>query len=221
VFLCIAIFWLIYDQNADTWIYFANRHTDLQMFPATQVGGHNFSGLIGANQMQAMNPLFIVILTPIFNWIWLRAKRMRGGREVPDTQKMLVGFFIVIVTSVIMVAAAFRAGASTQVTIWWVILATFVITLAELCISPVGLEFAYKQAAPGTKSTVTAAFHLMVFLGDFLGLGLAPFYENGLTPAAYFAILAVLMTATAFIFIPIARRFAREDGARSALGVRS
>jgi dipeptide/tripeptide permease len=38
------------------------------------------------------------------------------------------------------------------------IILTFVITLAELCISPVGLEFAYRQAAPGTKSVVTAAF---------------------------------------------------------------
>lgn len=214
VFLCIAIFWLIYDQNADTWIYFANHHTDLRMFPKVHLTEHyGLSGILGANQMQAMNPLFIIILTPIFNWIWNKAKEMRGGREVADTHKMLVGFLIVIATSAIMVIAAFRAGADTHVTIWWVILATFVITLAELCISPVGLEFAYKQAAPGTKSTVTAAFHLMVFVGDFIGLGLAPFYEKELKPPAYFAILAVLMTITSIIFIPIARRFAREEAA--------
>ena len=51
VFGAIAIFWLIYDQNADTWIYFAQSHTDLQLF-----GGVNMS----ANQMQALNPVFIV-----------------------------------------------------------------------------------------------------------------------------------------------------------------
>jgi len=217
VFIAIAIFWLIYDQNADTWIYFANHHTDLRMFPPTRITEHrSLSGIMTANQMQAMNPLFIIVLTPIFNWIWSAAKRMRGGRDVADTHKMLVGFIIVIATSAIMVAAAALAGESTHVTIWWVILATFVITLAELCISPVGLEFAYKQAAPGTKGVVTAAFHLMVFIGDFIGLGLAPFYEKELKPTAYFGILAVMMTFTSIAFVPIAQRFIREEKARAA-----
>jgi POT family proton-dependent oligopeptide transporter len=97
-----------------------------------------------------------------------------------------------------------------MVTVWWVILATFVITLAELCISPVGLEFAYRQAAPGTKSVVTAAFHMMVFVGDSIGLIVAPFYEQGLKPAPYFGLLAVIMTLTALAFIPISRKFERE-----------
>jgi len=198
VFAAIAVFWLIYDQNADTWIYFAQSHTDLRLF-----GGVSLT----ANQMQALNPVFIVLLTPVFNWMWNSAKARRGGREVPDTSKMLVGFGIVVVTSVIMVYAAFLARNGVMVTIWWVVLATFVITLAELCISPVGLEFAYRQAAPGTKSVVTAAFHMTVFVGDSMGLMIAPFYEKQLTPAPYFGLLAILMTLTAFAFIPISRRF--------------
>jgi POT family proton-dependent oligopeptide transporter len=196
VFGAIAIFWLIYDQNADTWIYFAQSHTDLQAFGVK----------MSANQMQALNPFFIVVLTPIFNWIWNQAKKLRGGREVADTRKMLVGYGIVVVTSVVMAYAAWLAK-SGPVTVWWVIMATFIITLAELCISPVGMEFAYRQALPGTKSIVTAAFWMMVFVGDSIGLLFAPFYEKGLPPSVYFAILAVLMTVTALAFIPIARRF--------------
>jgi POT family proton-dependent oligopeptide transporter len=201
VFAAFAVFWLIYDQNADTWIYFAQSHTDLHLF-----------GSVGltSNQMQALNPVFIVVLTPVFNYIWNQAKKRRGGREVADTRKMLIGFGIVVVTSAIMAYAAWLARNGSMVTVWWVILATFVITLAELCISPVGLEFAYRQAAPGTKSVVTAAFHMMVFVGDSAGLLFAPFYEKGLKPAPYFGVLAVIMTATSVIFIPISRRFERQ-----------
>jgi POT family proton-dependent oligopeptide transporter len=205
VFAAIAIFWLIYDQNADTWIYFAQSHADLHLF-----GSVNLT----SNQMQALNPVFIVLLTPFFNFMWNQMKQRRGGREVPDTTKMLVGFAIVVATSLVMVYAAWLSRTG-PVTIWWVILATFIITLAELCISPVGMEFAYRQAAPGTKSVVTAAFWMMVFVGDSVGLLFAPFYEKQLTPAPYFGLLAVLMTVTALAFIPISRRF-RDDSVPAA-----
>ena len=72
VFGAIAIFWLIYDQNADTWIYFAQAHTDLRLFGAVT---------LTANQMQALNPVFIIVLTPVFNYIWNRAARRRGARR--------------------------------------------------------------------------------------------------------------------------------------------
>ena len=51
--------------------------------------------------------------------------------------------------------------------------------------------------------------HMMVFVGDSIGLIFAPFYEKGLKPGPYFALLAVIMTATALVFIPISRRFER------------
>ena len=47
----------------------------------------------------------------------------------------------------------------------------------------------------------------MVFVGDTVGLAIAPFYENGLGPSGYFGLLAVVMTLTSLAFIPISRRF--------------
>ncbi len=199
VFGAIAIFWLIYDQNADTWIYFTDSHTDLRL---------TRSIMLTANQLSALNPFFIVILTPVFNWIWNTAQRLRGGVEVPHTQKMLIGFGIVVICSAVMAYAAFLSRGGV-ISIWWVVLVTFFVTLAELCISTVGLEFAYRKAVPGTASVLTAAFHMMVFAGDSIGLLLAPFYEKQLKPDAYFGLLAVIMTVTAIAFIPISRKFER------------
>ena len=204
VFGCIALFWLIYDQNADTWIYFAQSHTDLRVFNRLK---------LTANQTQALNPVFIVLLTPLFTWMWNTAKRHRGGSPVPDTRKMLFGYAVVTVASVLMAYAGWLVRNGATVTIWWVITATFIMTIAELCISPVGLEFAYRQAAPGTKSVITAAFLMTTFVGNSMGLIFSPFYERGLQPASYFGLLAAIMTVTALVFIPISRYFDGQPAA--------
>lgn len=201
IFAMIAVFWFVYDQSASTWIYFAKKHCDLTVVPGFSVS---------PEQVQGLNPVLIVVLTPIFNWIWETWKRKRRGVEVPDTKKMLIGFFIVIGCMAMMAIAGFLGVGDRKVSIWWLNVATFVITLAELCISVVGLEFAFKVAAPGTKSVVTAAFLFTVFVGDFFGGIFDGFYDNALSPGSFFAIQALIMIVTAFLFWTIARRFERQ-----------
>jgi dipeptide/tripeptide permease len=163
-----------------------------------------------------LNPVLIVILTPVFNSLWELLKRRRGGVEVPDTRKMLLGFFIVIGCMALMSAIGFATG-SGRVTVWWLCLATFVITLSELCISVVGLEFAFKVAAPGTKSVVTAAFLFTVFAGDFVG----GFFDKGLwgkvSAGVFFGIQTVIMIVTAGLFVIVARRFEQPEDASARL----
>jgi proton-dependent oligopeptide transporter, POT family len=199
LFGVIAIFWFAYDQSSSTWIYFAANHMDLRLF-----------GDISAtpDQIQGLNPVLIVVLTPVFNALWQFLKQRRGGEDVPDTRKMLLGFFIVIGCMAIMAMAGYMAG-EDKVSVWWLCLATLVITLSELCISVVGLEFAFKVAAPGTKSVVTAAFLFTVFLGNTIA---APFNKalwNKISPGSFFAIQAVIMVVAAAAFYVIARRFER------------
>ena len=205
IFALIAVFWFVYDQAASTWIYFAKDHCDLTVIPGV------FK--VTPDQIQGLNPILIVILTPIFNTIWEVWKRRRGGVEVPDTKKMLIGFFIVLGCTGMMSVAGFMAGAG-KVTVWLLLIATLIITLAELCISVVGLEFAYKRAAPGTKSVVTAAFLVTVFVGDLvLGLPYDGLYDKALKPGMYFGIQTLIMVAVIAIFWRVARRFERQDAA--------
>src|SRR5262249_12947666 len=122
LFLMIAIFWFVYDQSASTWIYFANDHMDLHLWGSFSVT---------ADQIQGLKPILIVVLTPIFNAIWESRKKSRGS-DVPDTRKMLLGFFIVIVCMAIMALAGY-AAVDRKITVWWMCIATFVITMSELC----------------------------------------------------------------------------------------
>jgi POT family proton-dependent oligopeptide transporter len=125
---------------------------------------------------------------------------------------MMLGFGIVIACMGMIAVAAFLAG-SGRVSVWWLLVATFVITLSELCISVVGLEFAYRVAAPGTKSVVTAAFWLTVFVGDTAAGLLDKLYKDPLEPAAFFSIQTAVIVAAAAAFVFVARRFERDAAA--------
>src|SRR5205807_1844927 len=100
--------------------------------------------------------------------------------------------FIVISCMAMMSMAGYAAVGDQKVSIWWLIIATFIITLSELCISVVGMEFAFKQAAPGTKSVVTAAFWFTVTIGNFAGGFIDRLYETRLSAGSYFAFQAAL-----------------------------
>ncbi len=193
LFGLIAVFWFVYDQSASTWIFFARDRADLTLW------GHV---AITPDQIQGLNPVFILMLTPVFNrlWAWLEARR---GAPVPDTTKMRYGFWIVVAA---MAGMALAGAAATQgkVSAWWLILATFVITLAELCISVVGLELAFRRAAPGTKSAVTGAFLATAFVGDLFGGMFSQLYGR-ISPGAYFLAQALLAAGAALAFARVAR----------------
>lgn len=201
LFGLIAIFWFVYDQSSSTWIFFARERTDLTLWGDIKVT---------ADQIQGVNPVFILVLTPLFNQLWPWLSRRRGG-EVTDTRKMLYGFWIVTgAMSVMAIAGLLSQGA--KVSVWWLLLATFVITLAELCISVVGLELAYRRAAPGTKSAVTGAFLVTVFVGNTFGGLFAGLYGR-VSPGAYFALQALIVTVAAVAFRRVAMALERpSDG---------
>jgi POT family proton-dependent oligopeptide transporter len=204
VFLIIIFWWFVYDQNADIWIYFAKKYMDLRLitWPITIT--------LTPDQVQFVNPLFIVLFTPLFNWHWNWLSRRRGA-QVPATQKMLLGFVLMFVTTLILTGTAVLAHAGTSVSVWWQILAFAVLTYSELCVSMIGLQFAYEQALPGTKSFVTAVFFVTIFIGDSLGGYYSSFYENPLTPTPFFGAQIVLMAVCTVLFWIVARKFERNS----------
>jgi POT family proton-dependent oligopeptide transporter len=205
LFALIALFWFVYDQAASTWIYFAKDHMDLHLA---------FGISTTPDQIQGLNPVLVVALTPVFNALWDLLKRRRGA-EVPDTRKMLFGFVIVVACMAIMSGAGFAAGEG-KVSVWWLCLATLVITLSELCISVIGLELAFKVAAPGTKSVVTAAFLFTVTIGNFIATAFDEVFWGRWSPGLFFAVQAAIMAVTTVLFFLVGRRF--EQRARPPVG---
>jgi hypothetical protein len=107
-----------------------------------------------------------------------------------------------------------KATAAARISLLWQIIPYILITMAEICISVVGLELAFAAAPASMKSFVTALWLLTVFCGDFLNAQVTPLYNEtfwgiSLTPDWYFLLFALLMIPVTIAFAIVARRFNR------------
>lgn len=198
IFTLLVFFWAIFDQASSTWVYFARDHLELYgMAP---------------DMLQGLNPVLVVIMTPFFAniWSWWGNRR---GRAFTATGKMMVGFVLVIICMVTMGIAGWLATSSgVKVSGIWEMVAYVIITIAELCISVVGLEMAYSEAPPRMKSTITAVFLFTVFIGNFLAGAMSAIYPK-VNPGNYFMALAGLMIIVALAFRKVGKRFDEGKGA--------
>ena len=133
-FLAAVLFWGAYEQAGSTLNLFADRYTRLTMF------GFTFP----SSWFQSVQPIFVIILAPIFGWLWVRL-----GRNEPSVPtKFAIGLVFMGLSFAVLVPAGAMAqsAAGIRVSPWFLIWAYFVSELGELCVSPVGLSAVTKLA---------------------------------------------------------------------------
>ena len=176
--LGIAIFfWLSFHQNGQSLMVFARDFVD--------------SSKIAPEISQALNPLYVIILTPIVMAIF--AGLARKGKAVSTPRKIAYGMFIAGLAYLFLVILsvanhypsgdAFRAMDSTQMAAaglaksgyWVMFVIYFFLTVAELLISPLGLSFVSKVAprhmvglCQGLWLGATAIGNLFIFVGPIM-----------------------------------------------------
>jgi POT family proton-dependent oligopeptide transporter len=205
LFLVITFFWMIFDQSSTTWISFAQDDFDL----------HLFGYYVAPDRLQSLNPLFIVLLLPLVS-VALWRLLARFGIHMRATDKMLVGFGLTAAGMALMAVAGFLATPEHKISLWWLVTTFFLVTLAELCISPVGLELAFAVAPQAMKSFITACFLVTVFFGNILNSFLTRLYEP-LGPGRYFGLLTGILLVVTVAFIFVSLRFNRMMEERTAL----
>jgi POT family proton-dependent oligopeptide transporter len=184
VFGVVIFFWFSFHQNGLTLTFFAKDYTDLSIMTV-----HIFGTQIeGAELFQSMNPFFVVFLTPIVVGIfgWLRNK----GIEPSTPKKIAIGMGIASFAFVIMTIGSLdlplfssispKVGGtpldqSLKVTPFLLMGTYFVLTVAELFISPLGISFVSKVAPPqyqglmqGMWLGATAVGNQLLFIGAIL-----------------------------------------------------
>ncbi|MBN1338489.1 MAG: peptide MFS transporter [Bacteroidales bacterium] len=181
VFGVVIFFWFSFHQNGLTLTYFAKDYTDLSMIKIDL-------GIIeikGAEIFQSINPLFIVLLTPIIMAVfgWLRAK----GREPSTPRKIAIGMFIAALAYFVMTLGSMGLPVKSEVdamgglsdaqrvTPFLLIGTYFILTVAELFISPLGISFVSKVAPPHLQGVMqggwlgaTAIGNQLLFIGAIL-----------------------------------------------------
>lgn len=193
VFITVSVFWALFDQNASSWVLQAQQ-MDLNV-----LGMH-----VEAAQIQALNPIMVMLLIPFFGYIVYPAVEKLGVRVTP-LKKMSVGMLLAAFSFVAvgMIQALLDSGHS--VSVGWQIIPYLIITSSEVMISITGLEFAYTQAPPSMKSTIMSFWLLTVFGGNLLDASIAKL--NIFQGSMYFYFFAALMFLVSIIFVLSASRY--------------
>lgn len=96
---------------------------------------------------------------------------------------------------------------SERSSVWWMAIAFFVVTVAELLISVTGLELAFTAAPPSMKGFVTGCWLLTVFVANLvINAPMSTQYPR-MNPAHYFLILTVAALIVTYVFVLVAKRF--------------
>ncbi|MDD2771002.1 MAG: peptide MFS transporter [Bacteroidales bacterium] len=181
VFGIVIFFWFSFHQNGLSLTFFARDYTDLSMIDIDL----GFTRIVGAEMFQSVNPLFVVLLTllivPFFSWL------NKKGIEPSTPKKIAIGMGIAAAAYMIMTIASVNlplfsdvkaAGGleqSAKVGPFILISTYFVLTVAELFISPLGLSFVSKVAPPhmqglmqGGWLAATAVGNQLLFIGGLM-----------------------------------------------------
>ncbi|WP_369389658.1 peptide MFS transporter [Streptomyces sp. CG1] len=153
-FVVAAVFWMIYDQSGSTLNLFASDHT------ANKLWSFGFP----ASWFQSLNPLFVMALAPVIAALWIKL----GRRNPSTTVKFALGLFGIGVSFGVMMLAMASASGNAKVTPLWLCSVYLIQTVAELCLSPVGLSVTTKLAPQKYASQMMGLWFLAVTAGDCL-----------------------------------------------------
>ena len=197
IFVLVTFFWSVYDQSYSTWTLFARDHLILD----------TPFGRIPPDAIQGQNAVLIVLLSPLFVWLWSRTDRDETHR-LASSKKMLLGFVLVILSMAVMASAGYYS-AYGKISILWEVAAYILMTMAELCISVIGLQMAFEEAPATMKSMITGIWLCTVATGDALAGWFSRIYTET-TPGNFFAIMTLMIAGVTVAFYYVGKRFERR-----------
>ena len=192
-----AMFWALWQQNFSSWV-----------LQSEKMDRH----LLGINwlpaQIQTVNPIFILIMLPLFSYLIYPA--INKVYRLSPLRKFGIGLFVTALSFLIIAWIQIRIDAGETPNIIWQILAFVVLTAAEVMVSVTHLEFAYTQAPKKMKSLVMCTYLISVSLGNVFTAAVNFLIQNKdgtvkLQGASYFFFFVGVMAATAVLFLFFAR----------------
>jgi len=194
-----AIFWSLWQQNFSSWV-----------LQGEKMNRHLFGIEWKAAQIQTVNPIFILVMLPLFSY--LIYPTINKVFRLTPLRKMGMGLFVTAMAFLIVGLIQARIDAGQTPHIIWQILAFVVLTAAEVLVSVTHLEFAYTQAPKKMKSLVMCTYLISVALGNVFTAAVNFFIQNKdgtlkLAGAGYFYFFTGVMLVTAVLFLVFARLY--------------
>ncbi len=196
-------FFGIFEQAPTTLNIFASKYTSRDLLGMD----------VPAPYYQSVNAIFIVALAPVMAYLWVRLARAK--KEPSSVNKFGIGMLLVAMAFVVMLPASGVDQTGGVVSGFYLIGLYFFYTVAELCISPVGLSSMSKLAPKRLGGMVMGTWFLGTAIGIYLA-GRATAISSGESFTFLFSFLmisAVVMAIALFLIAPRIRRMMEKDAA--------
>jgi proton-dependent oligopeptide transporter, POT family len=195
-FVFAALFWGAYEQAASTLALFADQKVDRVVFGWS----------IPSSWFVSIQALFVIVLSPIAAWVWLRL----GRREPSTPMKFSYGLLLVGASFVLLLPAgivATSAGAPL-VSPLWLVAAYFIQVAGELCLSPVGNSVVTKLAPARVVGMMMGVWFLSIAAGNKLAGYAASLTATIALPQIFGAIAGITIVASIILMLltPSVRR---------------
>ncbi len=182
IYFFFAIFFFAgFEQAGSSFTLYTEKFLD------RNVGGF----MVPTEWFQSINPLFIVLLTPLFAMFW----PSKTGQKITTPVKMGSGLMLVGIGFLFMVGAVNQRGGdvadtAVKASMLWIIFTYLLHTIGELCLSPVGLSTVTKLAPPKLASLLMGVWLMASFVGNFLA-GWISSVTSSLGAGSVYQVLAV------------------------------
>lgn len=218
VYLMVACFWSVYDQTASAWVIQAESMDRSISFLGHKLTFNGQQIIPSAEQIQAINPILILIFIPTFTEILYPI--LGSFMKLTPLRKMAIGMFVTVIAFGLSGYAQILIDVNGPgvVGISWQIWAYILITAAEVMVSTTCLEFSYTQAPPKMKSVIMAMYMLSVSAGNFLTAMVNRIIqkEDGtsrLPGASYYWFFTAVIGVAALLFLIVVATFPEKKEA--------
>lgn len=158
--------------------------------------------LISTEIFQSVNPFFVVLLTPLVVGFFAFLRRKKKEPSTPT--KIFWGLFITALSTLVMIAATIycHQGAEKS-SVWWLIGAYGVITIGELCLSPIGLSLVSKLSPPRLSALMMGGWFLSTSIGNKLSGVMASMWDTYQVKSWFFVVnlIVALAASIAILFM--------------------
>jgi proton-dependent oligopeptide transporter, POT family len=198
------LFWGLFEQAGGSMNLFTDRFVDRAGVPA---------GIF-----QSINPIYIILLAPLFAglWQWLG----RNGKEPSAPAKFALALALMGLANLVLVWGAESYGVVAMTPVLLVFAYYGIATMAELCLSPVGLSAMNRLAPAFMASLIMGAWFYMTAVGNFVAgkIGEATGGHDGqmskqglLDVYELFGYISVGVAVVVFLLSPIVKRWMHLD----------
>lgn len=155
------LFWSLYEQMGSSLNLYSDRLVDRRIF----------GWEVQASQLQALPPMFVILLAPLFSMLWT----VLGERGVNPNTPVKFSFGLVLIGAAFFmpVIGAALAGGGNKIALIWFVLVFFLMVAGELCIAPIAMNMITRLCPKRVVGMMMGTFFLSLSIGSFVAGQLA------------------------------------------------